>query len=187
MHYRLVFNGPINETPCNALRHRIASILERPDFDDLSLLFSSDGGNTDNSMALYNFIRTLPMPVNIHAMGHVGSAAVPVFLAGAKRTCAPISRFFLHEYGWTFEQRKTLVQIQEAVQRLESDVSIALKIIGERTSIDLGLAEKVMRGALNPIVYDPEQAKAAGIVSEVLDLSAINAPSKDVAVWTVGW
>jgi ATP-dependent protease ClpP protease subunit len=47
-----------------------------------TLVFSSDGGNTDEALALYNFIRSLARPITIHAAGHVGSAAIPVFDPG---------------------------------------------------------------------------------------------------------
>jgi ATP-dependent protease ClpP protease subunit len=96
MDYRLVFNGSIYEQQANALRGRIATILERTDFTSLTLVFSSEGGSTDQGLALYNFIRQLPVPIHIHAVGHVGSIAVPVYLSGHRRTCTPYARFFFH-------------------------------------------------------------------------------------------
>jgi ATP-dependent protease ClpP protease subunit len=85
MNYRLAFNGFIYEVSANALRHRIASILERNDCETLTILFSSEGGSTDQGLALYNFIRSLPRAISMHAVGHVGSIGVPVFLAGRGR------------------------------------------------------------------------------------------------------
>ena len=84
--YRLVFGVDIYSEAVNNLRARIADIIERDDFGALTILFSSEGGSTDNSLALFNFLTQLPVPVHMHAMGHIGSAAVPVFLAGSKRT-----------------------------------------------------------------------------------------------------
>jgi len=89
VNYRLVFNGPIKATPGNALRARVANILEQADFESLTVIVSSEGGDTREGLSLYNFFRSLPQPVRMHAAGHVDSMAVPVFLAGAVRTCSP--------------------------------------------------------------------------------------------------
>src|SRR5476649_2401176 len=94
--FRLVFGSGVNLNEANSLKSRIATILERQDFGRLILLFSSEGGSTDQYLALSNFLSSLPIPLHIHAIGHVGSAGIPVFLAGHKRTCEPLSRFFFH-------------------------------------------------------------------------------------------
>ena len=78
------------------------------------ILFSSQGGSTDQGLALYNFIRELPVPIHMHAVGHVGSMAIPVFVAGDRRTATPVSRFFFHAYQWGFEGRQTCDGIAEA-------------------------------------------------------------------------
>jgi hypothetical protein len=44
MEYRLIFNGSVYELQANALRHRIAAIAEKSDFQSLTLVFSSEGG-----------------------------------------------------------------------------------------------------------------------------------------------
>jgi ATP-dependent protease ClpP protease subunit len=120
--YRLVFGVDIYSEAVNNLRARIADIIERDDFGALTILFSSEGGSTDNSLALYNFLTQLPVPVHMHGMGHIGSAAVPVFLAGSKRTCSPFARFFFHEYIWNCEGDHTLYEIDEATDLLKSDI-----------------------------------------------------------------
>jgi len=49
--YRLIFGVNINIETANNLRSRIATILERGDFGSLTILFSSEGGSTDHSLA----------------------------------------------------------------------------------------------------------------------------------------
>src|SRR4051795_3565067 len=90
--FRLSFNAEVEVEPANALRTSIASILERAEFGRLVLLFASDGGSTDQSISLYNWLRSLPVDIHMHAVGHVGSSAFPVFLAGHYRSCAPLAR-----------------------------------------------------------------------------------------------
>jgi ATP-dependent protease ClpP protease subunit len=80
--YRLCFAGDINLDRASNFRARIADILGRPDFGALTILYSGEGGSTDQSVALYNYIRSLPVAVHMHGIGHIGSAAIPVFLEG---------------------------------------------------------------------------------------------------------
>jgi ATP-dependent protease ClpP protease subunit len=68
--YLLSFNGYLNEKSTNALKDRIATIFEQRDFATLTVLFSTDGGQTADGIALYNYLRSLPKPFALHATGH---------------------------------------------------------------------------------------------------------------------
>jgi ATP-dependent protease ClpP protease subunit len=181
--YRLTFASDISLDAANKLRSRIAEILERSDFGALTILFSSEGGSCDQSLALYNYISALPVRVRMHAMGHVGSASVPIFLASKQRSCARHARFFFHEYDWTFEGPQTLRRITEAVERLSNDIEIARDIIkaGTRAGPDVLNA---LDGTGAPKVLEPEEAKALGFVDEICDLSDVNSDGMPFVVWT---
>jgi ATP-dependent protease ClpP protease subunit len=185
--FRLVFNGSIYENAANALRSRIATILERQDCESLTIVFSSEGGSTDQGLALHNFIRALPVPIHIHAVGHVGSTAVPVFLAGHKRTCTPFSRFFFHAYDWGFEGRQMSDRIAEALQRLDSDIKLSRQIVEKFTSIPGETLDTLYRRAPTPTIFTPAEAKDVGIVEDVIELNPTGVMQPNVAVWTVGW
>jgi ATP-dependent protease ClpP protease subunit len=182
--YRLAFGADIYSEAVSNLRARIADIIERDDFGSLMILFSSAGGNTDNSLALYNFLTQLPVPVHMHGMGHIGSAAVPVFLAGSRRTCSPFARFFFHEYVWGFDGGdRTLYQINEATDRLKSDIEFARKIMRSRAK----LPDKYLQaldGQADPEIIEPADAKNYGLVEDILELAKTGADGMRVAVWT---
>jgi ATP-dependent protease ClpP protease subunit len=181
--YRLVFGVDIYSEAVNNLRARIADIIERDDFGALTILFSSEGGSTDNSLALYNFLTQLPVPVHMHGMGHIGSAAVPVFLAGSKRTCSPFARFFFHEYIWNLEGDHTLYEIDEATDLLKSDIDFARKIMRARA----GLPNEILLtldGKADPKIVEPAEAKTYGIVEDIFELDKTGADGLKVAVWT---
>ena len=181
--YRLGFGSNINLAEANSLRSRICEILERPDFGSLVIMFSSEGGSTDQSLALFNFIDQLPVPVRMHALGHVGSAAIPVFLAGSTRTCAPFARFFFHEYDWGFDQRQTLSRIDEAANRLRSDIELSREIIKTRTQVPAKLLQ-TLDGRSHSAILSPEQAKTFGLIENVGDLSESGTDGMKVAVWS---
>ena len=181
--YRLGFGGNINLAEANNLRSRICQILEQPDFGALVIMFSSEGGSTDQSLALFNFIDQLPVPVRIHALGHVGSAAIPVFLSGSNRTCVPFARFFFHEYDWGFDERQTLNRIDEAAKRLRSDIELSRKIIKARTRVPAELLQ-TLDGRSPSAILSPEQAKEFGLIEDVGDLSESGTGGMRVAVWS---
>lgn len=181
MEYRLAFSGGVNIQTASNLRSRICQVLERPDFGSLVVMFASEGGSTDQSLALFNFLLQLPVPVRMHAVGHVGSAAIPVFLAGSTRTASPLSRFFFHEYDWGFDARKTLRQIDEAKKRLRSDIELSRQIINSRARVPTRILEALDGGT--PAVVPVEQAKAFGLISEICDLDESGPNGDGVAVW----
>ena len=180
--YRLTFGVNINIDSANNLRNRIATILEKDDFGSLIILFSSEGGSTDHALELFNFISQLPVPIHMHGMGHVGSSAVPVFLAGTRRTCSQFTRFFFHEYDWGFAERQTLHRIDEAVKRLRSDINMAQQIIQSRTDAREDIL-KALDGGTSPAIVEPAQAKTLRIIHEVCELAKTGSNGMKVAIW----
>lgn len=187
MDYRLAFNGPMKATPCNALRARVANILEQDDFESLTVLFSSEGGDTREGLSLYNFFRSLPVPVHMHASGHVDSMGVPVFLAGAVRTCSPISRFYFHPFSWTFDSSQRLDGIDDVSTRFLNDVESARKIVAERANLPAELSESLYGRGSRSAVANPEKALEWGLVEAIEELNPKGEEQPDTAVWTVTW
>ena len=185
--YRLSFNGLLHEQSTNALRNHIAQIIEQKDFDSLTIAFASEGGNTDQGLSLYNFLRNLPIPVHMHAVGHVGSIAVPVFLAGHKRTCTPYSRFFFHAYDWGFVGRQTRDRITEALKRLESDISISSEIVAKNTQISSEQLKEFYGNSPIPTILTPKEAQKVGIIEKITELNPTGSVQPNIALWTVGW
>ena len=181
--YRLAFGSYINVETANSLRAQICNVLARDDFGDLIIMFSSDGGDTDQSLALFNFIIKLDVPVRMHAIGHVGSAAIPVFLAADDRTAEPSARFFFHEYHWTFKGSQTLNRIGEAVKRLSSDIDAVKKIINARASVPDDLLKSVS-GCAPSALIDVTEAKTFGLINDVLSLGKTGRDGMKVAVWS---
>jgi ATP-dependent protease ClpP protease subunit len=185
--FRLAFNGSIYEKQANALRRRIAEILARQDFEDLMILFSSQGGSTDQGLALYNFIRELPVPIHMHAVGHVGSMAIPVFVAGDRRTATPVSRFFFHAYQWGFEGRQTCDGIAEATLQLDSDITLCRQIVARHCSFPAKILAGLYNRRPTPVVVTPDQALEVGLIHEIAELNEHRSTQQNVSLWTVAW
>lgn len=185
--YRLSFNGALHELSTNALRDRIAQIIEQIDFESLTIIFASEGGSTDQGISLYNFLRSLPIPIHMHAVGHVGSMAIPVFLAGHKRTCTPYSRFFFHAYDWGFEGRQMSNRITEALKRLESDIKISNEIVAKHTKIPHKQLNKFYDDTSIPTIFTPQEAQEVSIVKKITELNSTGITQPGTSLWTVSW
>lgn len=188
MEHRVIFNGNLSQKSANALRARVSEVLDRNDVGQLTVVFSSEGGSTREGIALYNYFGSLPLGVHMHAAGHVGSASVPVFLAGRRRTCTPSSRFFFHAFRWSFgEGSQSLDQIDEAGRRVVHDAQLAREIAERHTAIPAEtLADLYSRQAV-PTIVEPQQALDWGLVEEIAELNSEGVRQHDVRVWTVSW
>ncbi len=83
---------------------------------------------------LYNFLRSLPVPVTIHNLANVQSTAVIVFLAGSRRLVCPQARFLLHPLHWTFESGQVdHARLREYVGSLDNDLERFAEIFDRRT------------------------------------------------------
>jgi len=67
------------------------------------LLLQSSGGLVGDGIALYNYLRNLPIEILTYNAGLVSSMAVIVFLAGKKRFCSKHATFMIHKTTIPFQ------------------------------------------------------------------------------------
>lgn len=127
----------INELKARALMALCANIIAQQTPGQLYFLFSSGGGSVDAGVALYNYLRALPVPLVMHNTGSVDSIANVVFLAADERYANPDSSFLLHGITWGFGQGANLswVALQETMSRFKADEARMSGVITARTSI----------------------------------------------------
>lgn len=131
------YYGGISEVRTRIVMNTCAEVLAQNQPDRLYFLFSSGGGSVDAAMALYNFLRALPVPLVMHNTGSVDSVANVVFLAADERYASPQAMFLLHGITWGFGQGAQLTwsQLQETVSRFRADESRVAGVITTHTTI----------------------------------------------------
>jgi ATP-dependent Clp protease protease subunit len=76
---------------------RVAGELdELGDEEPVTLFLSSDGGDPDAALAIFDLLREFDNHVNIHARGYNASAAILVLQAADRRIASTNSFFMLH-------------------------------------------------------------------------------------------
>lgn len=70
----------------------------------LYFLISCNGGDVDPGIALYNFLKSLPLKVIMHNIGSIDSIANVVFLAGKERYASKHTSFLFHGVNMNTKQ-----------------------------------------------------------------------------------
>ena len=102
---RFVYHGTISPQGVRNLEVLLAEALKK-NTTQATLYLCSSGGDVTAGVGLYNYIRSIPMELDIHCFGVCGSIAVTIFLAGGRRTAEPVSSFCLHASTYIDGPRK---------------------------------------------------------------------------------
>lgn len=142
----------INDQKAKALMALCANVIAQQNPDRLYFLLSSTGGSVDAGVALFNYLRALPVPLVMHNTGSIDSIANVVFLGADERYANPNSSFLLHGMNWGFPQGANLnwSALQETVSRYKADEARMSGIITARTAI----LQDELHGALSPGGFD---------------------------------
>jgi ATP-dependent Clp protease protease subunit len=130
------FDG-IDDKKARALMAVCADIISKHNPAQLYFFFSSTGGSVDAGIALYNYLRALPVGLVMHNTGSIDSVANVVFLAADERYASPVASFLLHGITWGFGAgaRLSWTELQETSSRFRADEARISDIIIARTSI----------------------------------------------------
>lgn len=102
----------INEIKVKAIMSALSDIINREKPDTIYCLFSSTGGQVEPGIALYNFLRALPVKIIMHNTGSIDSIANIIFLAADTRYASVHSSFLFHGINWNFAANTSLNKSQ---------------------------------------------------------------------------
>lgn len=175
------FIAPINPSTTSVLHDQVLRAVTGGEATELRIHISTEGGSTSHGFALYNFLRSLQIPITTVNMGNVESMGVVLYLAGDVRIAAPQSRFLLHPLNWGFnEGRVDHARLTEHSLCLDNDFERYASIFAERTNqaeqpVDIRACLKN-----NAKVLTPEAATAAGISHRV---ESVELPAGTASWW----
>lgn len=160
----LNFNLRINPESTQALFKIVQKQLSNG-MKELNFLISSPGGDVNSGIAIYNFLKGLPIKVITHNYGSCDSIATLVFCAGKKRYTVANSRFLIHGIGLTVQnQRFNEINLRETLDSMKNQRETISKIIAKECEKKIGEVENDM---LNGIILTPEKAIKYGLVTEI--------------------
>ena len=108
------------------------------DDPDVHLLFNSEGGSVWPGQHARTMLESYPGKVSICNVGVAYSAAVSVFLAAEKRSCAPAATFAFHNLSRTYKNGISLNAKESTLIAAanEVDTSAMIEWVASRTVLD---------------------------------------------------
>jgi len=167
---RIVFLvGPVNDAVANLV---VAQMLflesENPD-KDIFLYINSPGGSVSAGMSIYDTMQFIKPDVSTMCMGLAASMGSFLLMAGAKgkRLSLPNSRIMIHQPSGGAQGQATDIEIH-AREILKTREQLN-KIYADRTGQTL---EKIQADMERDFFLDPQEAKAYGLIDQVIDKRA---------------
>lgn len=165
------FIGYIDEKQLADFHATLLDFFKRP--DPITLFICSRGGYVSETTAIYDLIKTSPVPITTIGYGHLESGGLLIYLAGHKRLLLPQARFMFHwaVANGNYELDKDFLKrangyfppLNQAIK----------KIIKEKT--------KLSTRQINVFLHDfktlsAEEAKRYGLAHEIINALPANFP-----------
>ncbi len=157
--------GPVNDQSANLV---VAQLLflesENPD-KDISFYINSPGGSVSAGMSIFDTMQFIKPQVSTLCMGMAASMGSFLLMAGAKgkRFALPNSRIMIHQPSGGAQGQATDIEIH-AREILKTREQLN-RIYADRTGQPL---EKIQADMERDFFLDPEEAKAYGLIDQVL-------------------
>jgi ATP-dependent Clp protease protease subunit len=162
------------------------NILDQIKPKTIYFLISSNGGDVDSGIALYNYLKALPVKIVMHNIGSIDSIANVIFSAGQERYASPYTSFLFHGVNVEVKQPVSLGlnQLNEITNRIETSHTKIAGIVCQNTKLGKEEIEKLflkgktegIKFALDKGVIDAE--KPAKIPKGAPSLSINYVPPK---------
>ncbi|MFF7710191.1 ATP-dependent Clp protease proteolytic subunit [Pseudomonas sp. NPDC007930] len=127
------FTGPIHSATCGRLIE-VCSSAVRAEASSILLKIATMGGEASYGFTLFNFLRSLPVPVNTHNLGTVESMGNILYLAGSHRTACRHSKFLFHPFHWNLNGSVDHARMAEYAMSMDFDLELYARITLERTA-----------------------------------------------------
>lgn len=131
------FDG-IDPHRIRAIMGILTDLIHQHNPDTLYFMMSSQGGDVDSGIVLYNFLRSIKAKVITHNTGMIDSIANVVFMAGDERLACPHSTFLFHGVRMDFNgvASFTLGQLKEITDRIEKSHEKIAQIICSNSQME---------------------------------------------------
>lgn len=157
------FSGAIDQGSLSRIFQGFAGATQNG-AQTLHVLFQSGGGLVDDSVALYNFLRTFPLELHFYNTGAVQSGAALAWLAVQHRHVSAHARFMFHKAHNSGQPGGNAVRFQTIADTLVADDARLETIVKAHAQIP---AERWATFATTDITFDAQEAVDFGIAHDI--------------------
>jgi ATP-dependent Clp protease protease subunit len=173
---RIVFIGTgIDDNVANVVIAQLLFLQKENKHQDINLYINSPGGVVTAGMAIYDTMQFVQCDVATYCVGQAASMGAVLVCAGAKgkRFALPHSRIMIHQpWGGA---RGTAADIEIHAEEILKTKRTLTEIISKHTGRPVA---EVERDTDRDKFMDPHQAKAYGLVDEVVETLKDGKPRK---------
>lgn len=167
---RIVFLiGEINHASAARVMMQMLYLENQKRGQEISLYINSPGGAVDDTLALYDTMRFLSSPVATYCIGRAYSGAALLLCSGTsgRRFALPHAKVMIHQpYGGITGPAEDIRIQAEQIIKAKKELT---RIIAEHTGKPI---EEVTKDAERDRYFSADEAKAYGLVDEVLQQNA---------------
>lgn len=166
---RIVFLGePVTEDLANLVIAQLLHLESDDPEKDVSLYINSPGGSAYAGLAIYDTMQLIRCDVATYAVGFSASMGTVLLCSGApgKRYAMPNATIHMHQallHGGGISGQASDIEIQ--AREILRENALLRGILAKHTGQD---EEKIRVDFDRDFYMDPEQAKAYGLVDEIL-------------------
>ncbi len=164
---RIVFIGsPVDDHVANVVIAQLLFLQKENKHQDINLYVNSPGGIVSAGMAIYDTMQFVQCDVATYCIGQAASMAAVLLAAGTKgkRFALPHSRIMIHQpWGGA---RGTAADIEIHAEEILKTKRTLTEVLSKHTGQPI---ETVERDTDRDKFMDPYQAKAYGLVDEVVE------------------
>jgi len=140
----------------------IQQVKAQPEAESFTVYINSRGGRVDVGFDIYNYLKSLTVPVNTIGVNMVASIATVIFMAGETRKLRKGTEFMIHlPHGMA---KGTSEQIEMYSTELKKVEKKMVDFYTKATGLTAEAIEPLLR---NETFIEPETALALNIVTEV--------------------
>ena len=165
----VLFQHDIYEPQVRALQTTLLMLVSQG-VEKITLVMSTNGGDVNHGIMLYNFLKALPVDLTTHNIGNVDSIGNTIFLSGSKRYANRNATFMFHGVGRDVKAgvRFEIKNTKEMLGSFEASTRRISITIAACTNLPLADVEKLF---VEQVTKDAEYAKQVGIIHEIVDLT----------------
>jgi ATP-dependent Clp protease protease subunit len=174
---RIVFlQGEIYTANANEVIMKLLYLQSENRRKDIHFYLNSPGGDVVSTLAIYDTMQILSCPVATYCVGQAASGAAVLLTGGTqgKRYALPHARVMLHQpYGGVGGQVSDIeIQANEILRNRQ----MLNEILAAHSGQDI---EKIARDTDRDFFLSAEEAKAYGLVDEILKRPPVDAESPE--------
>ena len=164
---RIIFIGPeVNDYTANLVVAQILFLMSENKNQDINIYINTPGGFLTAGLAIYDTMQFVPCDMATYCIGQAASMGAVLLAAGTKgkRHALPHSRIMIHQpWGGASGQAEDIViQAKEIKRNKELLIDALKRHTGQSRETLVGDTDR-------DFFMTPEEAKAYGIVDEVLE------------------